>query len=437
MSRLSPWPEASAVFTAGRSRIQRLARIALVLAMFVILGLTLVSDENGQPGASAARVLFCLRCGAYWLQDLVANLVLFLPIGACAVLGGLRIRYVVGAGFLLSLAIECGQYFAIPGRDGNFRDVLANTAGVIFGTLLARYVRSISLPTPATAHRLVWACGMATAAFSVGASLLLAPSGSNNPVWVQFEPELEGLDRVCSVVREASFDGLALPDGRLASWRELRTSYGQAKLAVSVRVAGKKREGHGASVLLSLADPSGPDVAKLGFFSGGWWGTFGMRAEDIGLRAPYLRLAETTDAAFPVVATIAWNGPEQSLTVRSAGGTSSMSISLSPILVWVPFFPFPAVLSGNFQWMSLAWVLGISLVLGWWAGRGGHLPLLIVAGAWLAIAAFLPPLLFTLASPPVWSWAAALFGLVTGSLAARVSSRPGGRLAFAKTAAPD
>lgn len=43
--------------------------------------------------------------------------------------------------FVLSLLLEAGQHFA-PGRAGEFRDVLANGAGVSCGTLLGLPIRA-------------------------------------------------------------------------------------------------------------------------------------------------------------------------------------------------------------------------------------------------------------------------------------------------------
>ena len=70
------------------------------------------------------------------MNDVLLNVLLFMPLGAA--LGVLRVRAVGAAamGFFLSTTIELLQY-GIPGREPSARDVLTNTIGTIMGALIS------------------------------------------------------------------------------------------------------------------------------------------------------------------------------------------------------------------------------------------------------------------------------------------------------------
>jgi VanZ family protein len=71
------------------------------------------------------------RLGSF---DLLANVALFLPMGVLAVQAGLRRRWAVAAGLLVSVAIECAQQY-VHLRHPSYYDLLANGAGVVLGAL--------------------------------------------------------------------------------------------------------------------------------------------------------------------------------------------------------------------------------------------------------------------------------------------------------------
>jgi glycopeptide antibiotics resistance protein len=72
-------------------------------------------------------------------RPVVANVVLFLPVGAlAAAVWWRRSRAAVWFGCVaLSVAIETAQYLVPTGRVANAADVLANAAGALLGVLLA------------------------------------------------------------------------------------------------------------------------------------------------------------------------------------------------------------------------------------------------------------------------------------------------------------
>lgn len=79
----------------------------------------------------------------YNLLEFGANVVLFIPCGL--LLAHLLRSWVpavlLGAG--LAVAIEAGQWLVLPGRHADARDIIANSAGALFGALLWLLLRTL------------------------------------------------------------------------------------------------------------------------------------------------------------------------------------------------------------------------------------------------------------------------------------------------------
>jgi glycopeptide antibiotics resistance protein len=84
--------------------------------------------------------------------EFTANIALFIPVGLLVVvLAGAR-RWWLGPviGALVSAMIELGQLVFLPERFGTVSDILANSLGAVFGTVLALIVLRLTLgPRPA------------------------------------------------------------------------------------------------------------------------------------------------------------------------------------------------------------------------------------------------------------------------------------------------
>jgi glycopeptide antibiotics resistance protein len=85
----------------------------------------------------------------YEVIELVANIVLFMPFGALAMLVAPRVRWswVVVGGCVASGCIELVQAVLLPGRTGSVQDVVANTLGAALGAAVVvavRWVRGAS-----------------------------------------------------------------------------------------------------------------------------------------------------------------------------------------------------------------------------------------------------------------------------------------------------
>src|SRR5207245_18710 len=78
---------------------------------------------------------FYLTTGDAALAELIANLILFIPLGVALTLAGVKPMRVIAAGALLSFTVEFLQQW-IPGRDPSLGDIVANTNSTALGVLL-------------------------------------------------------------------------------------------------------------------------------------------------------------------------------------------------------------------------------------------------------------------------------------------------------------
>jgi glycopeptide antibiotics resistance protein len=71
----------------------------------------------------------------YATLEFVANIVLFVPFGALALLSWRQMdwRWAVLGGVLVSSSVELVQATLLPGRTGSLQDVVANTLGAAIG----------------------------------------------------------------------------------------------------------------------------------------------------------------------------------------------------------------------------------------------------------------------------------------------------------------
>jgi hypothetical protein len=124
------------------------------------------------------------------LAELIQNLLLFIPLGACLALAGRRLLAATLIGAAVSLAVEFAQQW-IPGRDPNVGDIICNTAGTAIGVALA-WSRSHWLTPPP--RRSAW-LALTTALLAVlvwlGTGALLRPTLPAAPLTPVTAPDLD------------------------------------------------------------------------------------------------------------------------------------------------------------------------------------------------------------------------------------------------------
>jgi glycopeptide antibiotics resistance protein len=129
------------------ARVRRVAVVAIAILYGIALLLILFWPQHVDgPHGENAQWAVDLITGftgvseriAYRLLEKGANVLLFVPAGAIlSAFAGFRFRWWVPVlGLLGSASVELLQGTLLPGRTADWRDIVANTSGVIVGGLL-------------------------------------------------------------------------------------------------------------------------------------------------------------------------------------------------------------------------------------------------------------------------------------------------------------
>jgi hypothetical protein len=398
--------------TSSRPIPARAAWVAFAITLALILGATLIPTGGAPPG-SGLRIL-CIRCGNYWVEDDLVNVLLFVPFGAFLALAGVRPSRATMAAALTSISIEVAQFFFVSGRDATVSDAVTNTTGGFIGAWLALPVLAALLAEGPAARRHLRQMGGAIVVFTLLATWLLLPPHAVPPLHVQIEPNREGAERANLDATGATLDGQPVEVGHVpgeAAWAA-RFNAGQARAGVSLRNAGQPGW---RTILFRVASPEDADPLTIAVGPRGWLGAVALRAEDYGLNGAALLLTRDRGTASPVTLRLERDGPHLALREVTEAGTRATTVRLNPALVWIPFFPFRTELTGDFHLMTLGWVAAVGFILGWWSGRSGARMSALDAGAAVVLAWTLP-LALGFAPPPRWCFGVVLAVGVVGAL---------------------
>jgi len=119
--------------------------------------------------------VFCVLCSRAAVADGLANLTLFLPLGAALELVGCRRHRAFLSAAGLSLCVELAQ-FLVPGRDPSLSDVIFNTLGAAVGGGIVRLAPRWVYPRTPVASRLSLLAALATAVVFAATDFLLTVS---------------------------------------------------------------------------------------------------------------------------------------------------------------------------------------------------------------------------------------------------------------------
>jgi glycopeptide antibiotics resistance protein len=142
---IAVWPVARRI--AGRTGCRRSVAVLFVLWVGVVVALTLTPAEPA-PGVPVTvsphflaqvdhpRLVWSLLTAPPADAEQIANIALYLPVGALGRLAWRRMIPAALIGTALTVAIETCQY-SIIGRAGSITDIRNNTAGAVLGALAA------------------------------------------------------------------------------------------------------------------------------------------------------------------------------------------------------------------------------------------------------------------------------------------------------------
>ena len=330
-----------------------------------------------QAGPPAFAPSFCILCGEMAVQDIILNVILFVPFGAGMRLAGVRRARVIAIAFCLTVAIELLQMHIIPGRDSSLGDVITNTLGGVIGVVLADSWRAWLLPTPQQARRELWSGVVVWVTVLAATVWALHRSLPDSTLWGQWDPAILHFDRFSGTIVKSDAAGFAFPPGARGSDPVFRRRLVSDSVLVSAEVVpGAPTER--TAPILSVYDPARTQVFLLAQRQRELVFSIRMNAARAMVRDPIVGL----ENVFPTAA----DARAANDTLHVAGGiigdalviramddahhvTRERRITLGPALGWTFFLPWPYAFGGETAALSALWIGGLFLPLAYWARR--------------------------------------------------------------------
>ncbi|HSC31370.1 MAG TPA: VanZ family protein [Gemmatimonadaceae bacterium] len=395
---------------------------ALGFAFIAIMTLT------PQPGPPAFAPSLCILCGEMAVQDIILNVILFVPFGMGMRLAGVRRHRVIAISFCLTAAIELLQMHIIAGRDSSLGDVITNTLGGVLGVALTDSWRTWLLPAAQQARRQLWG-GVFVWVFILCATVwALHRSLPATTLWGQWDPAVLHLDRFSGTIVKSDAAGYAFPPGALGSdplFRRQLVSDSVLMNAVVVPGAPTER----TAPILSVYDPYRRQVFLLGQHHRSLVFSIRMNAARAMIRDPIIGLEDV----FPAAAAndtlrVAGGIQGDALVIRAQdgvrGAVRERRVTLGPALGWSFFLPWPYAFGSETSALSALWLGGLFLPLAYWGSRSRRR---IEAGAALGIALIgglvIAPLVLRGAFVGWVEWAGVIVGGALGLALAATSCR--------------
>ena len=333
---------------------------------------------------------FYLTSGDAALGELIANLILFIPLGVSLTLAGARPQRVVAAGALLSFTVEFLQQW-IPGRDPSVGDIVANSISTALGVLL---VVAAPLWLHVSPRRSAWQARL-TAALAVfvwyGTGLLVRQDFPPGPYHIVPTPRIHSL---------ANYEGKVL---------EVTPGFESVEVRA---VAPATPPGRTSPLLAGLARNDEP-VLVLAVDDHDLTLGYDMPALHWTLEQPPLRLHNgMTQVAPNDTFTVATWHDSTNICLRVNATTRchlGYTIGDGWKLIYSPEGWAPWLLGV----INTLWMVGCVIGVGYWAanksGGGGLLAMGIVIAGVLMV-----PLLTGLKPTPIYEWIGAVGGIAIG-----------------------
>lgn len=391
------------------------------LALGAALGFILLTTLAPFPGARAPDFVGCLICGTRGSADAIVNLLLYIPLGAALMINGRAGGRAVALAGILSAGIEFLQIF-IPGRDPSLGDVFFNTCGAAVGQVTAHFMaRWATLDARPAARLSVAAAVTAVGAFGLTGWLLrpALPVSAFRAWYTADRPDLEFYHgRVLSTTLGAVPFGTAdVPNP--GEVRQLLLSGAPLRI---LAVAGPRVRALGP--LFVIENRWGDEVFLLGPDRDDLVLRYRTRATALRLDQPDLRLrgAFAGVAAGDTLRIEVWREHDAYCLAVNRARACRLGFTLGSgwaILLYPRHFP-PWLQ----QLLSIGWVAGIALPVGFWARRRWESGVAwVVLGSGLALV----PLFTNLIPTPAGHWvgvgAGALSGVALGPLVSRRNSQ--------------
>lgn len=376
-----------------------------------------------QAGPPAFAPSLCILCGEMAVQDIILNVILFVPFGVGMRLAGVRRQRVIAIAFCLTAAIELLQMHIIAGRDSSLGDVITNTLGSAIGVALADSWRAWLLPTAQQARRHLWGGVVVWVTILCATVWALHRSLPDSTVWGQWDPAMLHFDRFSGTIVKSDAAGFAFPPGARGSDPVFRERLVSDSVLVSAQVVPGAATQRPAPIL-SVYDPERRQVFLLAQRERTLIFSIRMNAARAMIRDPIVGL----ENVFPTgpnpraandTLHVAGGVIDNALVIRATEDahhvTRERRIGLGPALGWTFFLPWPYAFASETAALSALWMGGLFLPLAYW-GRRARRPVEASAALGVAIVAGLvgAPLVFRGAFVGWVEWAGVAVGGALG-----------------------
>src|SRR4051812_30021595 len=351
-----------------------MGRFLACVGLVFIAGTTLVPLPR-QELAAGLTPWWCLICGDHGGQDVVNNVLLFIPFALGLRLAGLPSRAVVVTGGLASLSVELLQWSVVPGRDASLSDVLTNTLGSLIGAMVASYRVQLLRPSKSTGVRLASCWGALWLTIQLGSALLLqpwAPAGELRGFWAR---RVYGHPRFDGQVLSGTLSGVPIPTDSQPVTPQMAQDIQSGRFDLQLRLRSGQ-SGNWSSVVEVLG-PRGSVVAveanrgDLAFQSP-------MRSSLLRLGRPALRIPGALHS--PPDTELILVARDQGSTLQaewtSSGVSHLVTQALGPSLGWSLLAPFRYTYGRETSLLTMAWLAAWLLPLGYWTRHVSRRPFL-------------------------------------------------------------
>lgn len=352
-----------------------------IIAAVSIAFICLATLTPGAPQPPAGTVPACEPwCDDPLLADFIRNIILFTPMGFGLRVAGVRARWAILAGTLLSATVELLQLHVIVGRDASVLDWISNTLGTMAGVGIADQLRAILLPVPRIALRLTIGALAGWILILVLGAWGIQPAPTEFPFWGQRTPRLRQYPPFRGQLLSGRVNGVELPSARLSNDESIRTPLRTGRSEVDAVVQpGPPSPPTEIAPILRVADGTLREILLLGRGGKELVFRYRLRATELRLETPAFALAR----AFPPAAremdghepeapeslSVVLDRGRLTLMARNEAGTNQQLFELTAASAWSFFLPWDYWYGPNAAVLSLFWLGALLLPAGYWGAR--------------------------------------------------------------------
>ena len=377
---------------------------AWAAAAAAILGICIATLHPGS-GTTALGWSFYLTSGNAALGELVANLILFIPLGVALTLAGVKPMRVIAAGAVLSFIVEFLQQW-IPGRDPSLGDIVANTNSTALGVLLvvAAPIWLFAPPRRSTRQALI------TAIIAVlvwwGTALLVRQTFPPLPYDVVLNPDFKWFGHY---------------NGNVIDVRPAKTG-GRLDITAIAATEPPRR----TSPLIAILDKQGAKVLMLSVDHTDLTLRYHMPALRATLEQPDLRLRGAMRGIAPgdTFTAAMWHDSTDICLQLNSTQRCGLGYTIGDgwKLIYYPESLAPWLLAV----INTLWLAGCVTGVGFWSARGRRGGAAVIGPIAIAIAilgAVIVPLVTGLNATPLNEFLGVLGGIVGGRWLGRITAR--------------